>query len=53
MDLHEGPNRKDAFSEAEVLVCVGVVVSVLMYTGRNVDGRFTFRILTYDTVAGE
>ena len=33
--------EKDAFSEAEeLLACVGVVVCVSIYTGRNVDGRF-------------
>ena len=45
--------EKDAFSETEgLLVCVGVVVSVLIYTGRKVDGTFSCRILTYDTVSG-
>ena len=45
--------EKDAFSEAEeLLVCVGVVVRVLIYTGRNSDGRLSCRILNYDTVAG-
>ena len=46
--------EKDAFSEAEeLLVCVGVVVSVLIYTGRNSDGRLSCRILSYDTVEGK
>ena len=44
--------EKDAFSEsAELLVCVGVVMCVLVCTGRNAKGRFSCRILTYDTVA--
>jgi len=30
----------------------GLVVSVLVYTGRNSDGRLSCRILSYDTVVG-
>jgi hypothetical protein len=33
--------EKDVFPELEeLLACVGVVVCVSIYTGRNVDGRF-------------
>jgi len=46
--------EKDVFSEPEeLLVCVGVIVSVLFYTGRNSDGRLSCRILSYDTVVGK
>ena len=46
--------QSDAFSEAEdVLICVGLLLCVLLYTGRNADGNLICRILTCDTVAGD
>ena len=43
--------EKDVFSEPEeLLVFVGVIVSVLVYTGRNSDDRLSCRILGYDTM---
>ena len=46
--------EKDVFSEPEELpVCVEVIVSVLVYIGRNSDGRLSCRILSYDTVEGK
>ena len=45
--------QSDAFSEAEeLLICVGLLLCVLVYTGRNADRKLTCRILTCDTVAG-
>ena len=46
--------EKYVFAEPEeLLVCVGVIVSVLFYTGRNSDGRLSCRILSYDAVEGK
>jgi len=39
--------EKDVLSKPdELLVCVGVIVSVLIYTGLNSDGRLLCRILS-------
>jgi hypothetical protein len=41
------------FSEAEDLqICVGLLLCVFVFTGRNAGGKLTCRILNYDTVAG-
>ena len=46
--------ENDVFTAAEeLLVCVGVIQSVLFYTGLNTVGRSTYRILSYDTVVGQ
>jgi len=37
----------------ELLFCVGVIESVLVYTGRNTHGSFTCRILSCDTMVGQ
>jgi hypothetical protein len=43
--------QADAFSEPEeLIICVGLVLCVIVYTGRNADGRLACRIVTYDTV---
>jgi hypothetical protein len=46
--------ENDFFNEPqELLVCVGVIESALVYTGRNTHGSLTYRILSYDTVIGQ
>jgi len=46
--------ENDVFTAMEeLLVCVGVIQSVLIYTGLNTVGRSTYRILSYDTVVGQ
>ena len=46
--------EKDVFTEPEeLLVCVGVIECVLIYTGRNSHGRLTNRILSCDTMVGQ
>ena len=38
--------EKDVFTEPEeLLVCVGVIESMLIYTGRNSVDKLTYRIL--------
>ena len=45
--------QSDAFTEEEeLLICIGLLLYVLVYTGRNVDGKLTCRMATYDTVVG-
>ena len=46
--------ENEVFTKAEeLLVCVGVMESVLIYTGRNSLGRSTYRILSSDTMVGQ
>ena len=46
--------EKDDFTESEeVLVCAGVIESVLVYTGRNSHGRLTSRILICNIMVGQ
>ena len=33
-------------------MCVGLLLCVIVYTGRNNDGKLTCRNVTYDTVTG-
>ena len=45
--------HSEAFAEAvELQICVGLILRVLVYTGRKSDGRLTCRIVTYNTVTG-
>ena len=44
--------QTDAFTEAEeILIFVGLLPSVLLYTRRSIDGKLICRIVTYDSVA--
>ena len=46
--------ENNVFNEAEeLLFCVGLIESVLVYNGLNTAGRSTYRILYYDTLAGQ
>jgi len=46
--------ENNIFSEAEeLLISVGVTECVLVYNGLNVDSRATYRILCFDTLAGQ
>jgi len=46
--------EKDVFTEPEeLLACVGVIESVLVYTGRNSLCKLTYRILSCDTLVGQ
>ena len=46
--------EKDVFTEPEeLLVCVGVIESVLIYSGRNSVDKLTYRILCFDTMVGQ
>ena len=46
--------ENDVFTVPEgVLVCAGVIQCVLVYTGRNFHGSFTYRILCYDIMVGQ
>ena len=46
--------KNNVFNEAEeLLLCVCVIESVFVYNGLNTDGKSTYRILCYDTVAGQ
>ena len=43
--------QSDAFTEAEeLLICVGLLLCVLLYTRRSIDGKLICRIVTYDSV---
>jgi hypothetical protein len=43
--------QSDAYTDAEEpQICVALLLYVLVYTGRNNDGKFTCRVVTYDTV---
>ena len=46
--------EKDIFTEPEeLLICVGAIESVLIYSGQNSDDKSTCRILCYDTMVGQ
>ena len=46
--------ENNVFNEAEeLLLCVGVIECVLVYNGLNTDGRYTYRIVCYDNLAGQ
>ena len=46
--------ENDIFTESEeVLVCVGVIQFVLVYTGRKSHGRLTCIILSCNTMVGQ
>ena len=46
--------EKDVFTEPEeLLICVGVIESVLVYTGRNSVGKLTYRILSCESMVGQ
>ena len=58
VEIDEGSHKKflvntEAFSEADVLqICVGLLLCVIVYTGRNSDVKLSCRIVTYDKVTG-